>query len=58
MVRIPLEVISRIDNYETKETKYLQVIIEDEAYSYIERHPDTLWTGLELVEKLKERYGV
>lgn len=32
----------------------LQEIIEEEAYSYVEKHPDTLWTALELADALKD----
>ena len=65
-MQIPAEVIAqlvtRMDQIGKEQSgasyKYIgklkQEIIEDLAYDWVDKHPDTLWTGLELVEALKD----
>lgn len=48
---IPKEILTEIRK---RMRNVLQEIIEEEAYSYVEKHPDTLWTALELADALKD----
>ena len=60
MPKIPTELIvelvrrlKEVDNHPAVQ-KVRQEIIEDMAHDWVDKHPDTLWTGLELIDALKE----
>lgn len=50
---IPPDLIDGIKQAKREAIMDIDEAIEDLAYQWVDEHPKTLWTGLELVEALK-----